>query len=277
MRHSAGNSLPTLALSSLAGSAGEEMDLSTLAFLTRSVLKTREEEEGKNVQAMLEEVRDPDGWNQATGNDGVQFFWHRRTRSFGLDASSLCLEEEEEEKEEEEGSSLWPHSVVDIGIGVFAMLVLLVPMHLVMCSLWLMTGLCCSATQQVWTRRTVFSSWLWQWHMQGWFCWFRSSRCVPFCHGQALMLRIMDSIHPKDCCSVGWFYWCFCTSRCVSFPVVRPLMLVGGPAGRSASCPVWTRRTVTSCRAENCRKSAVAVHQQGRLPPLRGAEADSLV
>ena len=24
----------------------------------------------------------------------------------------------------------------------------------------------------------------------------------------------------------GWFYWCFCTSRCMSFPlVVRPMML----------------------------------------------------
>ena len=46
--------------------------------------------------------------------------------------------------------------------------------------------------------------------------------------------------------------------------VGRPLMLVGRPAGRSASCPVWTRRRVMSCRAENCEKSAVAVHQQGR-------------
>ena len=68
-------------------------------------------------------------------------------------------------------------AVVDSGSGVFAMLVLLVPMHLVMCSLWLMTGPCCSATLPVRTRRTVFSSWLWQqWHVQGWFCWFRSSR-----------------------------------------------------------------------------------------------------
>ena len=53
----------------------------------------------------------------------------------------------------------------------------------------------------------------------------------------------------------------------------RPLMLVGRPAGRSASWPVWTRRTVMCC-AENCGKSAVAVHQQGRLPPLRGAQND---
>ena len=112
--------------------------------------------------------------------------------------------------------------VVDSGSGVFATLVLLVPVHLVMCSLWLMTGPCCSATRLVWTRRTVFSSWLWQWHMQCWFCWFRSSRCVPFCHGQALMLRIMDSIRQKDCYSVGWFYWCFCTSRCVSFLLSGP-------------------------------------------------------
>ena len=60
------------------------------------------------------------------------------------------------------------------------------------------------------------------------------------------------------------FYWLRCTSRCVSFPVVMPLMFVGRPAGRSASWLVWTRRRVTSCRAENCGKSAVAVHQQGR-------------
>ena len=59
--------------------------------------------------------------------------------------------------------------------------------------------------------------------------------------------------------------------------VVRPLMLVGRPAGRSASWPVWTRRTVTSCRAENCGKSAVGVHQQGRLHSCRFAEVDPLV
>ena len=59
--------------------------------------------------------------------------------------------------------------------------------------------------------------------------------------------------------------------------VVRPLMLVGRPAGRSASWPVWTRRTVTSCRAENCGKSAVGVHQQGRLHSCCFAEADPSV
>ena len=59
--------------------------------------------------------------------------------------------------------------------------------------------------------------------------------------------------------------------------VVRPLILVGRPAGRSASWPVWTRRTVTSCRAENCGKSAVGVHQQGRLHSCRFAEVDPLV
>ena len=39
-----------------------------------------------------------------------------------------------------------------------------------------------------------------------------------------------------------WFCWWLYTSRCVSFPAVMPLMLVGRPVGRSASCPVWTRR-----------------------------------
>ena len=46
LRRSAGESLPTLALSSLAGSAGEEMDVFTLSFLTRSILKMRREGAG---------------------------------------------------------------------------------------------------------------------------------------------------------------------------------------------------------------------------------------
>ena len=45
---------------------------------------------------------------------------------------------------------------------------------------------------------------------------------LPFCLGQALMLRIMDGISQKDCYSVGWFCWCFCTSRCVSFLLSGP-------------------------------------------------------
>ena len=53
-------------------------------------------------------------------------------------------------------------------------------------------------------QKDSFSLWLWQWHMQGWFCWLRSSCCVPFSFGQALMLRIMDVISQKDCYSVGW-------------------------------------------------------------------------
>ena len=79
LRHSAGDSLPTLALSSLARSAGKEMDNPTIAFLTRSVLESRKEEE-EEEEVMREDVRDHDGWNQAIGSDGVQFFWHRRTR-----------------------------------------------------------------------------------------------------------------------------------------------------------------------------------------------------
>ena len=50
-------------------------------------------------------------------------------------------------------------------------------------------------------------------------------------------------------------------------------MLVGMPAGRCIMAGMDQRR-VPSFRAENCGKSAVAVHQQGRLPSL-GAEADS--
>ena len=81
-RRSAGDTHPTLGLPVLAGASGEVMDTtSTLAFLSRSLLQLRKEEgEEEKVQEMLEEVRDPGGWNQAIGSDCVQFFWHRRTR-----------------------------------------------------------------------------------------------------------------------------------------------------------------------------------------------------
>ena len=97
LRRSAGDSLPTLALSSLAGSAGEEMDL------TRSVLKTEKEEEEK-VQAMREEVRDRDGWNQAIGSDGVHFFLHRRTRRSVWVLPPSASRRKRKEKEEEEAA-----------------------------------------------------------------------------------------------------------------------------------------------------------------------------
>ena len=48
--------------------------------------------------------------------------------------------------------------------------------HLFSCPFWSSSGSCCLATRPVWTRRTVLP-WLWQWHLLGWFCRFRSSRC----------------------------------------------------------------------------------------------------
>ena len=52
---SVGDTHPTLGLPVLAGASGEVMDTSTLAFLTRSLMQLRKQEE--EVQAMLEEVR----------------------------------------------------------------------------------------------------------------------------------------------------------------------------------------------------------------------------
>ena len=171
--------------------------VSYFSLLQRKAKKKEEEEMEKRV-AKHTAVQSEAAERLCNGRG---FCWSRRARG-------------ERGRRGERGGRLVPPPaplvaslVVDSGSGVFAMLVLLVLVHLVLCSLWLMTGPCCSATRPVWTRRTVFSSWLWHWHMQCWFCWFRSSRCVPFCHGQALMLRIMDSIHQKDCYSVGWFYW----------------------------------------------------------------------
>ena len=51
-------------------------------------------------------------------------------------------------------------------------------------------------------------------------------------------------------------------------------LLSSGPRCLS-SWAVWTRRSVTWCRAENCGFSAVAAHRPGRRFPCLGAEADS--
>ena len=107
------------------------------------------------------------------------------------------------------------------------------------------------------------------WHMQGCVCWFRSSRCVPFCLGHALMLRIMDGISQKDCYSVGWFYWLRCTSRCVSFPVIMPLMLVGIVAGVDQKegyvVPRRKLRKIRSC-SSSTRSLTFLSYRRGRSP-----------
>ena len=217
MRRSSGDNLPTLALPVLAGSAGEVVDLSSLIFLTRSTLQLREEEE---VQAMLEEVRDPDGWNEATGSDGVQFFWHRRTRRsvwvLPPSASRRKRKKRRKKKLPRSGRTRRRHRQWRVRHAGFA-------------------GSC--------APRDVF----------------------PVADDWPLLLGNTAGMDQKDSF--------FVVVMAVAY--ARPSMLVGRPAGRSASWPVWTRRTVSSCRAENCGKSAVAVHQQGRLLPLCGAEADS--
>ena len=146
--------------------------------------------------------------------------------------------------------------------------------------------------------------------MTAWFCWYCTSRCVPF-RCRPKMLRIMACMTQKDSCSLvllglhlalcsflsftgprclaSWpsrtrrtrsflavacarlVLLVFCTSRCVSF-------LVGRPAARSASWPVWTSLTVTWCLrfrllktadSRSCSSSRTSTYH------CRGAEADS--
>ena len=76
--------------------------------------------------------------------------------------------EEEEEEEEADASYLlssWAALVVDNDSGLLAMLVLLVTVHLALCSLLASSGPRCSASWPVWSRKTAAVVW------QGWFCW----------------------------------------------------------------------------------------------------------
>ena len=67
------------------------------------------------MKAEEEEDEDPTGWTLAFDHKGRQYFWHRRTRPYGLGDSRNCHteddgDEEEEKEEEEETSSRWPRS-----------------------------------------------------------------------------------------------------------------------------------------------------------------------
>ena len=96
------------------------------------------------------------------------------------------------------------------------------------CSLLLSTGLRCSASWPLWTRRTV--------------------------------LRFFRLRHVQ-----GWFYWLFCTSRCCAFLVGSPPLGLhhgryGSPGG--VVPVVCNNRCLWSRSRFFC---AVAAHQQGRL------------
>ena len=59
-----------------------------------------EEEKEEKVQAMREEVRDPDGWDQAIGSVGLRLYWHRRTRNavWALPPSALIRKRKKKRK-----------------------------------------------------------------------------------------------------------------------------------------------------------------------------------
>ena len=58
VRRSSGDSLPTLALPSLAGSAGEAVDSSALRFLTAQALEAKRKEEEEKVAKKAKQAKD---------------------------------------------------------------------------------------------------------------------------------------------------------------------------------------------------------------------------
>ena len=61
MRRSAGDGLPTLALPSLAGSAGEAVDETALHYLLQHALAEKEEEESEEKRKWKKEAREGGG------------------------------------------------------------------------------------------------------------------------------------------------------------------------------------------------------------------------
>ena len=80
----AGDGLPTLAMLSLAGAAGEVVDAGTLAFLTqravedkRKAKQSKEEAEADELVTEQLEQRHPEDWAPCSAPDGRTYFWHR--------------------------------------------------------------------------------------------------------------------------------------------------------------------------------------------------------
>ena len=82
MRHSSKEAHPTLGLPVLAEVSGEQVDAASLTYF-RGEAKMQEDwkaRQAKKQEEQRQAEEDPDGWQQAIGSDGVQYFWHRRTR-----------------------------------------------------------------------------------------------------------------------------------------------------------------------------------------------------
>ena len=183
-------------------------------------------------------------------------------------------EEEEEEEEEEDSSNLFPphasprsSSANGSGLSMagFGVLVLLT-----LYSLRLSMGQSCLASWTVWTRTTVLI--------------VRSSSIPAVAYARLVLLVFLAlcsfTLSPGPRCSASWLVW---TRRTVmqwagfigddAPRAVLPFIVVGPKMFGIMACMTPNDGSGTWRRAENCRNSAVAVHQ-GRRHVLRVAEAN---
>ena len=82
LRHSSGDGLPTLALPSLAGSAGEAVDGAALSFLTAQALEAKRKARRKAAKRQQAGPGAPvDEWlpRAAPCRGGTPYFWNPRT------------------------------------------------------------------------------------------------------------------------------------------------------------------------------------------------------
>ena len=176
-RHSSGDGMPTLALPSLAGSAGEAVDGAALAFLTSRALAAQKEEKAqKQAQVRkLEEER-----RRQRRQALVQEIDAPELRCFPLSFvcwTRLLLPPSRGEKVEgeEEEKNIFGRVVVLVFDNDSGML-----LAGFQCSLLVLAGPSCWTPSPVWSRKSVFFARrrLRQWHVQGWFCGYFAPRAV---------------------------------------------------------------------------------------------------
>ena len=269
--------LPSLAVPLLAGAAGEGVDSSSLRFLTAAALRQRKEEERKREQEKVRERKKEQEKELALLEKALlsrELAGKRRKRKKRRKrrtprTSSRSLRGRARRRQRQ-----W--HARKAGFPGYVPLLAVFPLR-------------CSASLPVWTRRTVARSSSIP-AVQGSYCWFYCWLCVPFGCRQARGQVGMDQ---KNNYAVCGFYWRRCSSRCV--PVLCRQVQDAWHHGQFDSEGQLPRGVLEKCvflgddviffriqlfgstvdtylcqsteawsvvpTAENCGKSAVAVHR----------------
>ena len=169
------NGLPTFTLPVLAGSAGEAIDSGALSFLQKQLAPVVEDEE-KEAQLVVD-VPESVEWVQLSNPTGKTYYWNRRSGKTawnppeGLKVVWCGRRDHEGEVHgltcsvrttslhflQGEGATASPGMQI-LGAVPCNAGFSLVTFLFALCSLWLLSGLRCSASWPVWTRRTVARS-----------------------------------------------------------------------------------------------------------------------